>query len=186
MTVAMLVDRHIYLVYSDSRSGNNDWHRMFRTCGFLPTWLFVGAVLMLHQRHRTKATLRRHLGTRWPAGLILITNVISCGLMGELIKMIVRRERPNAHDGFYVFRPFTEKPFGTGGLGFPSSHAIIAFAAAWILCRLYPKTWPVWLILGIGCAVARVRSGSHFVSDVTASMIISYGITAVMWHKFYK
>lgn len=186
MVIAICLDRRIYHHFVDYHSKNKDWEKMLRVCGYLPVWLLVGIAMMLQQRARVTGKLLRHIGTNLPAGLLLIINIVACGIVGELLKLIVRRDRPNAHDGMYVFRSFSDRTFNSGGLGFPSSHAMVAFAATWILCRLYPKAWPVWLILGIGCGATRVISGAHFTSDVIGSMAISYLLTALFWHKFYR
>jgi membrane-associated phospholipid phosphatase len=61
----------------------------------------------------------------------------------------------------------------------PSSHAIIAFAAAAALTELFPAAAIVWYGLAVGCAVTRVLSGAHFVSDAIVGALL--GIVIATW-----
>lgn len=49
---------------------------------------------------------------------------------------------------------------------FPSGHTTIAFAGAFMLARLYPRTAALWLALAAGCALTRVLAHAHHLSDV--------------------
>src|SRR5690606_20175073 len=106
------------------------------------------------------------------------------GVVGELLKLVFRRERPRAHDGAYVFRAFADRPLHSGGLALPSSHAIIAFGAAAMLARLFPRTAPVWSTLAAGCALPRVAAGAHFLSDVVVSALAAWAVVALLWRRF--
>jgi hypothetical protein len=52
------------------------------------------------------------------------------GIIAELLKIALRRERPGLTDGAHVFRPWSEHPLSTAQLGLPSSEVAVAFAAA--------------------------------------------------------
>jgi membrane-associated phospholipid phosphatase len=95
----------------------------------------------------------------------------------------MRRERPGVADGAYVFRSFAEKPFSTSGLALPSSHGLVAFSAAWILCRLYPRAWPIWVALAAGCALSRVEAHAHFLSDVTVAAVAAWFMVEMIWRQ---
>ena len=84
----------------------------------------------------------------------------------------IRRERPLYHEGAYVFRAYAERPLDGGGLGMPSGDVAIASAAAFVLLRLYPAGWIVWLAMVLGVVVCRVGGGSHFLSDAYLGAVV--------------
>lgn len=151
-----------------------DWGRMLRVMGFLPLWLAAGGALMLHER----TPIRRMFHSR---GGLIIAGATLGGIAAELGKLVVRRLRPREL-GEYVFRPYTERPFSTGGLGMPSSHALVAFGAAAILARVFPRARIVWWGLAWGCGFTRIAAGAHFFSDVVAAAIIGWIVGALLWH----
>jgi membrane-associated phospholipid phosphatase len=181
MVGAHLVDgwayRHVVLadVYG------KDWGRMFRVMGFAPLWLLGGAALVL-----TDWPLRAERSARaaWLRGSLLVGSMAASGILGELLKLLFRRERPGAHDGAYVFRAFSDRPFHSGGLALPSSHSIVAFGAACMLARLFPRAAPVWYLLAIGCGLTRVMAHAHFVSDVAAAALVAWLVAALLWRRW--
>lgn len=159
----------------------DDLGRLFRIMGYLPTWLLASLALVLTDWPRrafegTRAALRR--------GFLLLAAVLASGIVGELLKLVFRRERPRAHDGEYVFRAFSERPFHSGGLALPSTHAVVAFGAAAMLSRLFPRAWFIWWGLAAGCAWTRVAAGAHFVSDVVLAAVVGWGIVEVIWGRW--
>jgi membrane-associated phospholipid phosphatase len=174
LAIAHLLDRAAfeYLRYPEVNS--EDWGRMFRITGFLPTWILVSIALGLHDR-----------GSEWGkrrAYLLFFATGLS-GLAGEILKIVIRRLRPG-ETGEYVFRSFAERTFSSSGLGMPSSHAIIAFGAAAMLSRLFPRAWPIWWLLGAGCGLTRILHGKHFLSDVVLAAIAGWLIAAILFAKF--
>jgi len=163
VAIAMALDPLAYHRVVYTRVYETDWGRALRTVGYWPTWATVSLALWLEDRSRTLGTWRA-----WS----LIGTVTAAGLLGEVCKMALRRERPNAHDGMYVFRPFSDHFFNTSGIGLPSSHAFLAFAAAATLARLFPRTACLWYALAIGCATTRVLAQAHFLSDVVVGAIL--------------
>lgn len=152
---------------------NADWGRMLRVMGFVPLWMAAAAALALHDRTPVRGLLRS------PPGLL----VLGAGLGGagaELLKLLARRLRPGEF-GEYVFRPWTERTFSTGGLGMPSSHAMVAFGAAAVLSRIFPRAWVVWWGLAWGCGLSRVADGAHFFSDVTVAAVAGWAVGALVW-----
>ena len=150
---------------------DHDLGRLLRTIGYFPFWLVAGLALWLQSRD-----VRR--------GLLLAITPGFAGLIDELLKVLSQRERPAMHDGAYFFRPFTGEWWKTSDIGLPSSHAMVAFAAAWILCRLYPKASVVWIGLAIGCAINRVAAQAHFLSDVTVAAVAGILVAEVAYRKF--
>lgn len=177
---SLLLDRWAYehLVYE--RVHEEDWGRALRVMGYWPLWLLAAIALVLNDWPR------RARGALYPAimrGWLLIGSVTASGIVGELLKLVFRRERPRAHAGEYFFRPFTDRPFSSGGLALPSSHAIVAFGAAAMLSRLFPRAAPVWYLLAIGCGLTRVLAGAHFVSDIVVSGLVAWLVAAWLWRR---
>jgi membrane-associated phospholipid phosphatase len=95
--------------------------------------------------------------------------------------MLFRRERPGLHDGEWVFRAFTDRPFDTRDLGLPSSHVVVAFAGSAVLARLFPGAAPVVYLLAAGCGLSRVLARAHFVSDSVTGALAGWAVGAVLW-----
>jgi len=154
-----------------------DWGRLFRIAGFLPTWMLGSLALILSDRGTTSPAARRF----WWRGLLLTAVPLVAGLVCEVLRLLLRRERPNLHDGTYVFRSFGDHPWSTSAIGLPSSHVMVAFAGAATASYLFPRTWPAWMLLAIGCAFTRVAAGAHFLSDVTLAAIAGLFVARLMW-----
>lgn len=171
---ATALDPWVYRHVVWARVYETDWGRLLRMMGYWPTWMVVAVALW---RDGQPAAL-----AAWRARLLVVA-VTGIGLCGELLKLLIRRERPNAHNGASVFRPFTEHPFSTAGLSTPSSHALLAFAAAATLARLFPRTALMWYALAVGCGVTRLLAQAHFLSDVVLGALLGVAsayITAAM------
>jgi membrane-associated phospholipid phosphatase len=173
LVIAHLLDgaafRHVRL----DGVNDEDWGRLLRVMGFVPTWLLAAAALALHER----TPLRRFF--RSGPGVLVLAPAVAGGL-AELVKIVVRRLRPGEL-GEYVFRPWSERTWSSGGLGMASSHAAVAFGAATVLSRLFPRAWPIWWGVAWGCALTRVATGAHFLSDVIAACIIGWLVGAGLW-----
>lgn len=167
--VAHLLDPWAWQHLRNSAVYERDWGRALRVMGYLPIWLVLAAALWLHTGDRRRAV-----------GLAFVPAL--GGLIAEVIKLVVRRERPNLHDGEYVFRQFTDHLLSSKAMGVPSSHAVVAFAAAWVLCRYYPRASAIWLVLAVGCALTRVLAGAHFLSDVVIAAAVAW-LVAFVWHR---
>lgn len=174
LTVAHLLDRAAFEYLRYPGVNAEDWGRMFRITGFLPTWILLSIALGMHDRVSEWGKRRAYL-LFFAAGL--------SGLAGEILKILIRRLRPG-ETGEYVFRSFAERTFSSSGLGMPSSHAVIAFGAAAMLSRLFPRAWPIWWLLGAGCGLTRILHGKHFLSDVVLAAIVGWLVTAWLWSKW--
>jgi membrane-associated phospholipid phosphatase len=156
------------------------WGRMLRLAGYLPLWSIVALALVLHDWvPRTRRTLPR--ASR--RGLLLFWSAALGGIIAELLKIAFRRERPGLTDGAHLFRPWSDQPFSTARLGLPSSEVAVAFAAATVLARLFPEAWLLWYTLAVGCALTRVASGAHFMSDVLLAALVGYVSALVLWPR---
>jgi membrane-associated phospholipid phosphatase len=149
----------------------HDFGRMWRIFGYLLIWLLAAVALWAQTRDRRTALL---LGLVPTAG----------GVLCAILQVVLRRERPALHDGHYVFRAFSDRTFEGVDFGLPSSHAMVAFSGAWLLCRIYPRAWPVWIIMAVGCALTRVEAQAHFLSDVTVAAVAAWFLVAVVWGRW--
>jgi membrane-associated phospholipid phosphatase len=174
LILAHVLDRAAFEYVRYPQVNSEDWGRLLRVMGFLPTWMLAAGALALHDRY-SEFRFRRAYLLFFSAGL--------AGLAGEILKLLIRRLRPG-ETGEYVFRSFSERTFSSGGFGMPSSHAVVAFGAAAMLSRIFPRAWPIWWLLGVGCGLTRVLHGRHFVSDVVLSAIVGWLIAAILWQKW--
>jgi membrane-associated phospholipid phosphatase len=142
--------------------------------GFLPLWLVAALALVLHDR----PTLGYYRGAMLAASSTL------GGIAAEVLKLVFRRLRPDAQAGEYAFRAFTDRTFSSGGFGLPSSHALVAFGAAAMLSRLFPRARIVWWGLAWGCGFTRVAAGRHFFSDVVVAAIIGWLVAWILSQRF--
>jgi membrane-associated phospholipid phosphatase len=154
-----------------------DWGRLLRIAGFLPTWMLGSLALILSDRGPVSPPPPRF----WWRGMLLTLAPIVAGLLCEVFKILLRRERPNLHEGSYYWRSFADHPWSTGNIGLPSSHTMIAFAGAGMASYLFPRTWPAWMLLAVGCALSRVAAGAHFLSDVTLAAVAGLFTARLIW-----
>jgi membrane-associated phospholipid phosphatase len=183
--LAQRLDRWAFYALHYPEIDDRDFGRMFRSMGFVPTWLLAGAAIALAgSGHRRRVGWRRAVA----GGTLLALTALVAGGLAEVLKIAIRRERPITHDRpilpetLYVFRPWSSHFWETGNLGLPSSHSLIAFAAATILSHLYPRATPVWFALAVGCALTRVASQAHFASDATLGAVAGIALGWTFWH----
>lgn len=156
---------------------NSDLMRLLRVAGYALTWSAIALCLVL-------IDLRARVRGWWDRGAMLMLSMLSSAAAAELIKLIVRRERPHdaLKDGFYFeFRSFLDGPLSSSGIGFPSSHAAVAFGGAFMLARVAPGSGPVVIAWACGCAASRVLAGAHYTSDVVGSAAVGYACCALLW-----
>lgn len=166
--IASLADRPLAaLAEAHPFRGSMEFYVLCRLTGYVPAWILVAAALAL-------IDTRRGWRAAWTRGGVLITSVLLSGAAAELLKTLVRRERPATPFTAYVFRPWAQDTWSTGGLGWPSSHVAVAFAATWVLWRLHPRAWPVWLLMGCACAWSRLAFSDHYLSDVVGAAVLAY------------
>lgn len=181
IVAAHLLDGWAYAHLATPKFANTDLGRLFRIEGFLPTWCFVGAALVLHDWPRR---IVEGTGAAFRRGLLVVGSATLGGGLAELTKILVRRQRPAAGAGEYLFRAWSDRPFSTSGLGMASSHAGVAFGALAMLGLLFPRTRPVCYALAAACALSRVLAGAHFLSDVTAGAVLGIVAAGLLWRRF--
>lgn len=174
--VAMLVDRTVFELFNAPKVYDKDFGRLLRVMGFGGTWLVLSLALSLHH-DGTEATKRIALRRGW----LLLWSPLLAGALAEVMKILVRRERPAINDGFYGFRPWDERTWSGAGLAFPSSHAAVAFGGAFMLARMFPRAKWVGIALAVGCGVTRVAARAHFVSDVVFAAGLGWLVSWWLW-----
>ncbi len=181
IVLAHLLDGWAYAHLVAPKFANKDLGRLFRIQGFLPTWIFLGTALALHDWPRRAAS---GLGAALRRGLLVVGSAALGGGLAELVKILVRRQRPEAGAGEYLFRAWSDRPFSTSGFGMASSHAGVAFGALAMVALLFPRTRPVCYVLAAACALSRVLAGAHFLSDVTAGAVLGIAAAGLLWRRF--
>lgn len=175
----MLADRWIYDHWYVKNLYDQDWARLFREMGWFPTWVVAALGLWFTQKKADPITAKRH-------ALGLVYAPALAGIVCEVLKLLIRRERPEINGGDYGFRGWDDQPFSTAGLAMPSSHTMVAFAAANMLSRVFPGAQWVWYLLATGCAATRVISHGHFLSDVMVGALFGWSIGWGVWSAMRK
>jgi membrane-associated phospholipid phosphatase len=176
---ALLVDRFAFELFNAPKVYDKDFGRLLRVMGFAGTWLALAlAVGLQHSGDEfARATARRR-------GWLLFWSPMLAGGLAELLKIVVRRERPALNDGAYGFRDWGERTFSGAGLAFPSSHTAVAFGGAFMLARLFPRARWVGYVLAAGCGITRVLARAHFVSDVVFAAGLGWLVSWALWRKW--
>lgn len=174
--------RLFHWINSWRHSFRDDTLEMFKSFGFYGFWLLaaVGLVLQdlpLQGLRGWQAVFRR-------AGYLL-ASALGSGLIAEILKLIIRKDRPQGP--LYqepIFRAWSGEWWKSNDLAMPSSHAAVAFGAAWALWFLFPRPKLVWLFLATACGLSRVVEGAHSPSDVYVAawlaFVIAYWLRRVL------
>lgn len=161
-----------------STLSTKDWWQALRAVGYLPLWIVVGALFILGD-----LAVRFAGGglAAWHRGTMVVLGAACSGLVAEIAKALIRRQRPG-DDGALRFDWAGRGAPGLG-LGTVSSHVAVAFGGAFMLGLLVPAwRWPLFL-LALGCAWSRVAAGAHFVSDCFAAALVSYAVVRLLRHS---
>lgn len=169
---ASVLDHWAYFFFKSgdtARVEGRDWYRLLRVMGYLPTWLIVALAAWLLSK-------KEAIAARVSMALSILAGATLSGAAAELLKLIIARERPGL-DGRYYFRGLLAGFSDGGNLGFPSSHAAVAFGGAIALTLARPALGPLAIMLAAGCAWTRLLSGDHFLSDVTGAAMLAYAVS---------
>jgi len=163
-----------------------DTHRLLRVMGSAYFWILVVCVLWADGFARRSdidlALQSRDRAGIWSRGVFVLLSALGSGLLAELIKVLVRRGRPDAMLDRDPTLPLTDpRTFGyvwnwehtTWGnlfdisdLGIASSHAATAFGGMIALGVLWPRWRWVLLLLAGFASITRLQSRGHYLSDV--------------------
>ena len=153
---------------------DKDWGRLLRSMGYLPTWGVIALGFWLQQHDHPRRT-------KYAWALVL--GPALGGSLAEVLKLSIRRLRPNPDVFEYVFRPFADGPLSNRGMGMPSSHVLVAFAGATVLAQLYPRARWLWYTLAAGCAATRVLAMGHFLSDTVVAAVSGVVVGGWVWGR---
>lgn len=185
--VACAVDRAAYHALRvddwDSVWATSDLVQMLRTAGYFPTWLFAAILIDLGGQVPLAPSgfVSRRTRPVAPLGARVLMSAAMGGLLAEALKVAVRRHRPSiANDGRHVYDWFAGDVEGRG-LGLASSHAGVAFGAAFAIWKWSPPAGVAVFTLALGCSATRLLAGAHFVSDVYAAAVMAWAGSNLAW-----
>jgi undecaprenyl-diphosphatase len=105
--------------------------------------------------------------------------MVSQMLVGQVLKQLFERVRPDVSGGLTIFRGPT---LSLESFSFPSGHACAAFALAALLTAHYPRWRWALLALALATGLARVQLDRHFFSDIIAGGVVGwYWAWLVLW-----
>jgi len=181
VTLAVLVvpafaDQWVFLHFHHTNLYDLDWARFLRLMGWWPTWALLALTLWLHEGGSitTAAAAKRR-------ALLVAGSPAVAGALCEVLKLLIRRERPEAGAGEWLFRAWGDRTFSTAGLATPSSHTMVAFGGATIAAQLFPRARWVFYALAWGCATTRVLSHAHYISDATFGALLGWAVGWGLW-----
>lgn len=151
---------------------------LFKSFGFWGFWVLAAAALVMQDLPNQglrgwQAVFRR-------AGFLLGSALMS-GLAAEILKIFIRRERPQgALFQHSIFRAWSGDVLRSNDLSTPSSHAAVAFGAAWALWFLFPRPKLVWFALACACSFSRVVEEAHLPGDIYIAAWLSFVVAYVL------
>jgi len=114
----------------------------------------------------------------WQQLLILSTVLVLTGVMSQVMKSLIYRERP------FIKHAFIEKRSEGGGSSFPSGHSMEAFAIVTAFSMLFSKKKIIipMFFWAMTVAYSRISLGVHYPSDVLAGILIGIFIGWIVPH----
>lgn len=118
---------------------------------------------------------------------LAVTLAIAGGSVHYIIKPIFQRVRPYVQ--YKMTAPYCPKDFS-----FPSGHATVAFAGAYILSKFDHdrRRKVLYTLLAFGVSYSRIYLLCHYVGDVLAGAVyglafavVTYEIIHRMYHKYH-
>lgn len=127
--------------------------------------LSVPAALLLKRLARLVA-----VETAMLSGFVFL-GVAVPGIIANLLKRLIGRGRPDEFDtvGAFAFQNFFND---WRYQSFPSGHATTAIAMAFVVGFLFPRLFPLFLLIGAVASISRVPVGMHYPSDVFGGLIV--------------
>ena len=118
------------------------------------------------------------------AWLFMILSMATSGILINVIKLLVGRERPRFlfRDGTTDFHPFALR---LADCSFPSGHTQSIWAAMFCLAFLFPRWREVFFFIAIVISASRFIIGAHYLADVIVSIFIAAAIT-LLWRRWFE
>ena len=156
---------------SHSSAATNRMSKIVTPVGDWAAWATSGALIVSGlASHDTKLT---------STGREAVEACLIAGLMTDILKPALGRERPYVSDNETVYKPLTRN------YSFPSGHATVAFAFASVVAARSDG----WLIPTVSYTLAslvaysRVNDAQHFPSDVVAGGIVGAAVGRFIVHR---
>jgi hypothetical protein len=115
--VAQLGDRWIFHNFVFHAVYDRAWGRMLRLAGYFPLWTIAALALVLHDWVPRELST---LGRASRRGLLLFWSAALGGIIAELLKIVLRRERPGLTDPPRRRLPVCFPVHGSCGMRSPS------------------------------------------------------------------
>lgn len=172
MEFLLTLDRLLFLRINHlPHSPLTDWIALFfsgaGSSGII--WLLIGGYLFFREERREHRFFL-------PMGIALGACFV---LVEGLIKYVVARPRPDAGDGALIVG-------WAQWYSFPSSHAAISWAMAFIMSKFEPRGAYIWYALAGLISLSRIYLGVHFPLDVIIGGIIGWGIGSLSYRYFFQ
>lgn len=135
----------------------------------IPT--LVGFIALMIVRLPLRDLWRQAVGELALLSAFIFVGVGAPGLITNILKRIVGRGRPDEFDAYGAFsfqNLFNDWNFQS----FPSGHSATAVAMAFTLGFLWPRLFPILMVLGIVVAASRIPVGAHYPTDVFAGIVV--------------
>ena len=178
LALPALADQWAYAHWFQAKIYDHDWAMALRAAGTFYVWLPVALAIWLVQRERNAAVAKKNT-------FLLLGAPALAGILCEVLKIVIRRLRPNVDHGAWAFRDWNVHDWwSSAGLATPSSHTMVAFAAATMMARMYPRARWVFYVIAWGCGVTRFLSHNHYLSDVTFGALLGWAVGWGVWMQW--
>ncbi len=146
--------------------------------GFIFFWVIAAVAVLIQDCPGLSFT------KNYQRAALLFGSALLGGFAAEALKLFIRRERPQTLlFSESVFREWSGEWWKSNDLSTPSSHAAVAFGAAWALCIIFPRPRVVWFAMAGLCGISRVVQQAHLPSDIYIAAVISYFICQYLAKK---
>ena len=142
------------------------WLFYLTAVGKWTAWTAVFGILTIHFTWlRPNALWRNRL-------ILLLMAVLIPNMFCLILKVILGRARPELFFDYNLYGFFWFK-FKKLYWSFPSGHTTTITALVLALIALWPRRWPIFLVIGLLVIATRVILYEHYFSDVIATLYLT-------------